>query len=128
MKKFKIVSIFIVVGIMFSIACTKQGTNGPVGSSNIKGTITYKNSDGSTGTCINPLVHIAYNASSATTNYNETIVGGTDGSYSIQGLGTGDYYLDAEYTNAEGLHYTCPGVHVKLGNNTDAITADMVVQ
>lgn len=128
MKKFKIASVFVVLGIMLSVACTKQGTNGPAASSNIKGVVTYLNGDGTTGTCINPLVHIAYGASSATSNYNETVVGGTDGSYSIQGLGTGDYYLTAEYTNAEGFHYTCAGVHVKLGNNTDAVTANMVVQ
>ena len=128
MKKFKIVSILMVVGFMLSIGCTKQGTNGPVGSSSIKGTVTYVNSDNTTGTAINPLIHVAYNTSSATTNYNETIVGNADGSYSVTGLGVGDYFLSAEYTNAEGFHYTCGGAHVHLGNNTDAVTANFVVQ
>jgi hypothetical protein len=128
MKKFRILSVLLLAGILFSVACTKNGTNGPTSNSEIKGKITCKNGDGTTFTAVNPIIHVAYNTSTATTNYNQTCIGNPDGSYSIKGLGIGDYFVTAEYTDPHGLHFTTPGVKVHLGNDTDAITADMTLE
>ena len=130
MKKFKLSSIILLVAFMMSIvSCSKSNENGPAVNSEIKGSVSYKNSDGTTFSTVSPIIHVAYNATSATTNYDLTVVGKTDGTYSIKGLGIGDYFVTAEYTNAtSGLHYIAAGAKVHLGNTKDAVTADFVLQ
>jgi len=128
MKKYRILSIMLFAGLLFSFACTKEGANGPTSTSEIKGSVTYKTGDGVSHPTVNPIIHIAYNATAATTTYNDNEVGNADGTYSIKGLGIGDYYVTAEYTDTHGLHYTCAGAKVHLGNSTDAVTADFILQ
>jgi hypothetical protein len=130
MKKFRILSVLFGVSMFFAAACsqTKDNQNGPAVSSEIKGAISYKNGDGTTVKTSSPIVHVAFNTSSATTNYNLNLIGNSDGSYSVKGLGIGDYYVNAEYTDAvSGLHYTGYGAIVHIKNVSESLSADLIL-
>ncbi len=129
MKKFKILSLLLGASLFFAVGCTKDNTNGPAVNSSISGSVTYQNSDGVSHPTINPVIEVAYNATSATTNYNLKVIGNSDGTYSVKGLGAGDYYVTAMYTDPiSGFMYTCAGSHVKLGNDKDGVTANFTLQ
>ena len=129
MKKFRILSMLLGVSLFFAVGCTKDNTNGPAVNSAINGTVTYQNSDGTTYPAPNPVIEVAYNATSATTNFNLKVIGNSDGTYSVKGLGAGDYFVTATYTSpADGFVYTCGGAHVKLGNDANATTANFLLQ
>ena len=125
MKKFRILSMLLGASLFFAVGCTKDNTNGPAVNSAINGSVTYQNSDGTSHPAINPQIGVAYNTSSATTSYNLKVIGNSDGTYSVKGLGAGDYFVNATYTDpTTGFVYTCGGAHVKLGNDADAATAN----
>jgi hypothetical protein len=131
MKKFRILSILLVASMFFAMACsqTKDDQNGPAVKSEIKGTVSFVNGDNSTHTTVNPIIHVAFNSTSATTTYNLNVIGNADGSYSIKGLGIGDYYVNADYTDAtSGLNYKGAGVIVHIKNVSEALSADMTLK
>ncbi len=129
MKKFKILSLLLGASLFLAVGCTKDNTNGPAVNSAINGSVTYQNSDGTSHPTINPVIEVAFNATSATTSYNMKMIGNSDGTYSVKGLGAGDYYVNATYTDPmTGFVYTCAGAHVKLGNDADAVTANFTLQ
>jgi hypothetical protein len=129
MKKFRILSLLLGASLFFAVGCTKDNTNGPAVNSSISGTVTYQNGDGTSYPTVNPVVEVAFNKTSATTSFDLKVIGNSDGTYAVKGLGAGDYFVTATYTDpVSGFMYTCAGSHIKLGNDKDGVTANFTLQ
>ncbi|MBI2281627.1 MAG: c-type cytochrome [Bacteroidetes bacterium] len=79
MKKLKLLSILMVIGMMFLISCTKEGEVGPAGADGIAGT---NGTNGTNGVAISAADQAAYDAASALRGglyYNKFYVDATTG-------------------------------------------------
>jgi len=118
----KISAIMFAVAVIFSVSsCSKDA--GPGGKKRIYGTVT--NLDGAVE---NAIVRIAYDAAEATTEFNNSTTTDASGAYSFEKLNKGDYYIDAEYTDALGFSFTSEGATVAVMNKKkkEEIMVDIV--
>ncbi len=121
MKTLKITAIFLTVFLLALTSCKKENDFG--GAAKIKGTVTLN------GVAVtNAIVHIAFNASAATTAYDASTVTDESGNYTFNALYRGDYFVTADYTNATGTKFTSGGAHVTIGDKKGTVTADLKVQ
>jgi len=114
MKTNKIISLLLmVVVVMAFTACKKDPGAG--GKKNLTGTVTYF--DGAVA--VGATVSIAYDATEATTEFNDVTLTGSDGTFSFEGLTKGDYYIDAEYVaeqikDGQDYAFACDGATVLI--------------
>lgn len=121
MKNIYYVFIFLVV---IASACKKEAGIG--GKKTIAGTVYYLN--GATNAmeiAANAKVMIAYGTSSASSNYDQTLLTGADGKYHMDGLKRGDYFITAEFTDVHGFTYTTAGYGVTVENKKDELELDI---
>lgn len=98
-----------------STSCEKEP--GPVGKSQIYGTVTYEN--GATGKideASGAIIKIKYGTKEPSLDFDQMYVAFSDGSYDIRGLAPGNYYLTAEYTDKYNFKHTHPGFVVTLNS------------
>ena len=127
MKILKKILLLICTGVLLISSCKKDA--GEIGKKELWGNVTYKN--GGTGTetaAPNAIVHIAYGTTSATTEYNQTVLADSDGKYSIKGLQKGDYYITGEFIDEHGFKYTSGGYGVTIKNKKEALQVDIQLQ
>ena len=118
--------VFFLLMFVFS-ACKKKAGIG--GKKTIDGIVTYKNGATSTFEKANAaMVHIAYGTKNATSNYNQTIVADDQGAYHFDGLNKGDYFITANYTDANGFKYSSSGYGLTVNNNKDRLTIEFKLQ
>ena len=106
--------------MFFAASCKKEAGTG--GKKIIKGTITYAG-----GAAAGAIVTIAYDVTDATTQVNDQVTAGADGTYTITNLQKGDYFIDATYTDSYGFAYNSPGTLVTIGKKKGDVTVDLTV-
>ncbi len=99
----------VIVAIFMIQACSKE--EGVVKGKEIKGTVMYTD-----GVADGAVVYITYGATESTGEYNASTVANANGAYSIQGLNPGDYFIDAVYTDDNGIEFNTPGYYVEIGS------------
>lgn len=86
---------------------------------NISGAVTYTE-----GTAVGAIVSIAYGAAEATTSFDQVTVADANGNYHFDGLNDGDYFVDAVFTDANGLEFNSPGFVVTIGGADDKVAVN----
>lgn len=117
-KTTALLAAFIILGFG---ACKKD--EGPGGKKEIKGVVTR---DGAA--LAGATVSIAYGAKEATTTFNTSTLTDASGNYTFGGLYKGDYFVDAEYTDAMGIKFESGGAHVKIEKKKGDVQADLTIQ
>lgn len=120
-KQLLILMVMIFVGFMTQ-SCSKEDP-GFNGDKTIVGKVTYPD-----GAAAGAHVSIKFNAESATTDYDYITVADKDGNYKFQRLAPGNYYVTADYTCNQGLHFQSGGSKVKVGTTGGEVRADLTLQ
>lgn len=123
-------SIKIVLGIGMLLAllgCKKEAGAG--GKNTISGTVRFMNGlTGNEDAAAMAKVFIAYGSDQSTTSFDQTILTNNDGTYKIEGLRKGKYFIKAEYTDPNGFVYTGPGFGIEFNHRKKTATADLLVE
>lgn len=126
MKALKFITLFLIVPltILSLSSCTKDAGFG--GKAKISGKVTY-NGDPASGA----VVYIAYGTKDATEVFDNSTVADENGNYKIEGLQTGDYFIDAKLTIDKdnfNLKLDSPGYGVTVGEKKGEIALDITVE
>lgn len=98
---------------VFCYSCKKDA--GPGGKNSISGVIQFKNgASGNNDPASMAVVSIAYGTKEATTSFNQTIIANSDGSFKIEGLAKGDYFITAKYSDEHGFDYSTQGAAISI--------------
>ena len=118
--------IFILASVFILAACKKEA--GPGGKKTIKGTVYYKNgSTGSNSPAAAASVFISYGTKEISSP-DQTILSNSDGSYKIEALRKGDYFITASFTDANGFKYAVPGYAISVQNKKGEVELDMILE
>lgn len=117
------------VFFMLTLASACKKDAGVVGKKVVKGVVTYANGfTGNNDVAAGALVHIAYGTTSAVGSYDQTVLTDAGGNYSIPGLRRGEYFITAEFTDAQGFHYTVPGYSVTINDKKSELSVDILLK
>lgn len=118
MKTLKTTIILIMVSMFMFASCSKEP--GFEGKNNIKGVVTMNGAP-----VANAIVHIAFNQKVGDGTFDASAATDATGKYILPALSKGDYYLEAEYTNAMQITFKSAGTHVTIGSKKEDITVNM---
>ena len=130
MKTFSIYLSILAACIFMLTACNKEETttqtveiphSSAIGQATIKGTVTYY--DNVTGTdkpAPGAIIKIANDTVAKA--YNQFWMTDTAGTFSVKGLGVGNYYIMAQYTDKMNFTYTTAGYTLVVKNGVDDVT------
>jgi hypothetical protein len=121
--------IILLLCVMTAVSLSSCRKDAGVSGKKISGTVFYKN--GVTGNyeyAPSAQVNIAYGTTQPTNYFNQTVLSDVNGTYRIEGLNKGDYFISAWFTDANGFQYTTPGYTVSVRNKKDEITLDIMLQ
>jgi hypothetical protein len=119
--------IFCVVMALVFFSCRKEA--GPGGKNTISGTVHYKNGvSGSEDAASMAKIYITYGTDQSTSSSDQTILSNADGTYKIEGLKKGKYFVRAEYTDEHGFNYTGPDYGVEFNHRKKTANVDLVVE
>lgn len=125
MKKFNLLICLIASFTLISLSsCTKE--EGPGGKATISGTVTYPD-----GPASGAIVWIAYGTNESTMSYDHSTVADANGNYELEGLETGDYFIDAELTLYQGefkVEFNTAGYAVTIGEKKADIKLDIELE
>ncbi|MDO9000388.1 MAG: carboxypeptidase-like regulatory domain-containing protein [Bacteroidota bacterium] len=120
---FSFLIFFILIG-----GCKKKAA-GVGGKNSISGTINFKNgTSGNNEAAPLAWVSIAYGTNEATSSFDQTILTDASGSYKIEGLNKGDYFIKAGYTDVNGFSYTNSGVGLTFENKKKNLEVNIVLE
>lgn len=109
-------------------ACEKK-TAGPGGQNTIIGTVYYKNgATQNTDVAPKATVSVSYGTNEPNMSFDQTVLTNTDGTYKIEGLTPGKYFIKANYTDEHGFNYNSPGVGVTFNNKDRKAEANIVLE
>lgn len=127
MKPKFIIIICFFISFVCVYSCKKKAGTG--GKNSISGTVLYKNGvTGSDAAAASAKVSIAYGTSESTQSFNQTILTGNDGSYCIEGLNKGKYFITAEFTDKNGFVYSTHGYGIQLENKKKNLEVNIVLE
>lgn len=112
---------------VFMAGCKKHA--GPGGKNTIRGTVVYKN--GVTGTNdVAPMatVYIAYATKEPVSDFDQSILTESDGTFKFTGLNKGNYFVKAEYTDVHGFKYVTNGYAITIENKKKEIEVNITLQ
>lgn len=118
MKTLKTTLILIMVSMFMFSSCSKEP--GFEGKNNIKGMVTMNGVP-----MANAIVHIAFDKKEAVSTFNASAATDASGNYILPALSKGDYYIQAEYTNALQIKFKSAGTHVTIGSKKEDIKANL---
>ena len=126
--KFKIIIAFCSLILFAFIGCKKKEA-GPGGKNSINGTVTFKNgANGNNDAASMAWVSIAYGTNEATSSFDQTILANIDGSFKIEGLQKGSYFIKAGYTDGNGFTYNNAGVGVTFENKKKNLEVNIILE
>lgn len=113
--------------VLTAPSCKKEAGIG--GKKTISGIVHYK--DGATGAmeiASGATVMICYGTTTYNSAYDQILLADANGSYHIDGLRKGDYFISAEFTDVHGFKYTTAGYGVTVKNKKEELTLDIDLQ
>jgi hypothetical protein len=114
--------------ILISFASCKKEA-GPGGKNVINGTVHFRNGvSGNEDPAPMAKIFIAYGTDQVTTNFDQTILSNADGSFNIEGLRKGKYFIRSEYTDAHGFVYSAPGYGIEFSQRKRGVDINMVLE
>ncbi|MEW6469915.1 MAG: carboxypeptidase-like regulatory domain-containing protein [Bacteroidota bacterium] len=118
----------IILAVFFALcSCKKEA--GILGKKKLSGTVYYKNGvSAAYEPAPSAVVKIAYGASAATSSFDQTLLSNADGSYKIEGLKRGDYYVWSEFTDTYGFVYSTPGYLVDINSKKGDLNLDIMLE
>jgi hypothetical protein len=123
-------SIKIILGILMIavfLSCKKEA--GPGGKNAINGTVHFMNGvSGTEDPAPMAKLFIAYGTDQVTTNFDQTILANSDGTFNIEGLKKGKYFIRAEYTDTHGFVYSAPGYGIEFTHRKRGVDINMVLE
>lgn len=124
-KGIKILLSSLLVIVLFS--CKKEA--GPGGKNTISGTVKFTNGvSGTEDPAPMAKIFIAYGTDQSTSAFDQTILANSDGTYKIEGLRKGKYFIKAEYTDQHGFHYTGAGYGIEFNKRKSTASLDLVLE
>jgi hypothetical protein len=122
MKAYKFLPLILMISIFGILATSCSKDPGFGGQNKIYGTVS--NTDGAVQGAI---VHIKFDATSATTTSDFSTVSEANGSYMFDGLTKADYVIWAEYTDSEGFYFMSAGTHVTVNGKKNETQVDLTL-
>ena len=120
----------LVLSVLLAIAffsCRKEA--GPGGKNTISGTVRFMNGlTGSEDAAPMAKIYIAYGTDQNTSTFDQTILAGNDGTYRIEGLKKGKYFIKAEFTDEHGFLYTGSGYGIEFNHRKKTANADLLTE
>jgi len=110
--------------LLLAGGCKKEP--GVLGKKVISGTVYFKNgATGANEAAPSAAVKIAYGTKGPVSGFDQTLLTGPDGTYSIEGLTKGDYFITAEYYDSHGFKYTTGGYSITINNKKQELKVDI---
>lgn len=110
--------------VLVGVSCKKEAGIG--GNKTISGKVLYLNGATNSMEIANgAAVMISYGTQSSSSVYDQTVLANTNGEYHFDGLRKGDYFVTAEFTDANGFRYTTAGYAVTAANKKETLTLDI---
>jgi hypothetical protein len=120
----------IVVGLsvfLLFFSCKKEA--GPGGKNTISGTVRFVNGvSGGSDIAPEAKIFIAYGTDQSTGAFDQTVLAKSDGTFKIEGLKKGKYFIKAEYTDEHGFRYTAPGYGIEFNHRKKTANADLLLE
>lgn len=133
MKTIKIYAVLVMAVVISMASCKKDETivkeydvvhSTTDGQARIMGSVTYLNAVNGLFDAA-PWAVIKIASDTTTKAFNQYWLAGPDGKYNVKGLGVGNYFVTAEYTDAfTGAVFTSGGSILLIKNSVDDITLD----
>jgi hypothetical protein len=124
----------VIIGLSFLLLLSiiggcKKKVAGAGGKNSITGSVLFKNGvSGINDPATKARVSIAYGTKEVTSAFDQTILTDADGSYKFEGLNNGDYFIKAEYTDANGFNYNDPGISISFENKKKNLEVNIILE
>ncbi|MFO0357570.1 MAG: carboxypeptidase-like regulatory domain-containing protein [Sphingobacteriaceae bacterium] len=128
MKAFTILLKLLIISLLVLFgSCKKEA--GPGGKNSISGKVSYKNGvTGGNSTAANATIYIYYGTKTAGTEFNQAIVTDGNGNYKFNSLQKGEYFIKADYRDANGFYYSTTGYAIELNNKKSNLEIDITLE
>lgn len=124
----------VIIGLSFLlflaiIGGCKKKIAGAGGKNSISGTVFFKNGlSGINEAAAKARVSISYGTKEVTSAFDQTILTDAGGGFKFEGLNKGDYFIKAEYTDANGFSYNNPGASIRFENKKKNLEVTFVLE